>query len=276
MAVIVVLNRKGGSGKSTLATHIAAYAANRHLPVMLGDIDKQQSSRVWLNIRQKTTQATMPPIHHWVSGGERRLPSLPSSNQVLVLDTPGGLQGLELAKVVMMADAIVIPVCNALFDRSSAADCIKELKKLPKIISGKCALGVVGMRIDSRTGGGAEIAHWAAEQAVEYITHIRQSRLYVTCIERGLTIFDAPPDVVSFDLVQWRPILEWLKPCFDRSNGLPSSASTPMRISPQLRPASERMASNQTSHSQQTQNTQQIEVKKGFFSGLTIPEFLKK
>jgi chromosome partitioning protein len=212
MSVVVVLNRKGGSGKSTLATHLAAYAANQSISVTLGDIDRQQSSRTWLSIRQKTTQNTVPPILHWSNGGVGRLPSLPAYQDLLVLDTPGGLQGLELAKVVMLADVIVIPVCHSLFDLSSAADCIAELRTMPRVASGRCKLGIVGMRIDSRTGGALELAQWAAAQRTEYITHLRQSRLYVTCIEKGLTIFDAPASMVSFDLSQWKPIIEWLQP----------------------------------------------------------------
>ncbi len=270
MAVIVVLNRKGGSGKSTLATHIAAYAANHRLSVMLGDIDKQQSSRSWLSIRQKTTQSTMPLIHHWSSGGEGRLPSVPMGNHLLVLDTPGGLQGLELAKVVMLADAIVIPVNNGFFDRSSAADCIAELKKLPKIASNKCALGVVGMRIDSRTGGAAHIAQWAQAQQVNYITHIRQSRMYMTCIEQGLTIFDAPPPMVQFDLLQWKPILSWLAPYFEQSKAVQVN-----------KPSFSALHGAEHKHSaapplSKPIQASQLDVKKSFFASLLIPEFLKK
>jgi chromosome partitioning protein len=216
MPVIVVLNRKGGSGKSTLATHLAAYAANQRMSVMLGDMDKQQSSRLWLNLRQKITKNTMPPIVHWVRGGEGRLPTPPGNHTLLVIDTPGGLQGLELAKVVMMADAILIPVCDALFDRNSAADCIAELKLLPRIRTQRCSVSVVAMRIDSHVIGSVKrIAQWANEQGIEFIGHLRHANMYVSCIEKGLTLFDAPPPMVAFDLKQWKPILESLKPLFD-------------------------------------------------------------
>ncbi len=265
MPVIVILNRKGGSGKSTLATHLAAYAANNRIPVMLGDIDKQQSSRTWLALRQKTTQATMPAIPHWTSG-EGRLPTVPSGAGLLILDTPGGLQGLELAKVVMLADVILIPVCNALFDRSSAADCIDELRRLPKVAAGKCKLGVVGMRIDSQTGGASEIANWAKALQIEYITHLRQSRLYVTCIEQGLTIFDAPPPMVNFDLMQWRPILAWLNPEFEKA--LSSQVLAERRhVTTKLQPNE-----GVLNREQPNKNL----VRKGFFASLSIPEFLKK
>ena len=51
MPVIAIVNRKGGSGKSTLATHLAASFANRGVAVMLGDVDRQQSTQGWLRMR---------------------------------------------------------------------------------------------------------------------------------------------------------------------------------------------------------------------------------
>ena len=51
MPVIVVANPKGGVGKSTLATNIAGLYARQGHAVMLGDVDRQQSSRQWLALR---------------------------------------------------------------------------------------------------------------------------------------------------------------------------------------------------------------------------------
>jgi chromosome partitioning protein len=64
MPVVAVVNRKGGSGKSTIATHIAAYCAHLNIGVMLGDVDRQQSTRSWLKLReQRHPQAK--PIMGW-------------------------------------------------------------------------------------------------------------------------------------------------------------------------------------------------------------------
>jgi len=51
MPVVVVANPKGGVGKSTMATNIAGYFASKGHSVMLGDADRQQSSRRWLDVR---------------------------------------------------------------------------------------------------------------------------------------------------------------------------------------------------------------------------------
>jgi chromosome partitioning protein len=51
MSVIVVANPKGGVGKSTLATQISGCLAAQGKAVTLGDLDRQQSSRQWLDAR---------------------------------------------------------------------------------------------------------------------------------------------------------------------------------------------------------------------------------
>ena len=60
MPVIAVINRKGGSGKSTMATHLAAWLARQGAAVMLGDVDRQQSTRTWLKRRSPTLPAIAP------------------------------------------------------------------------------------------------------------------------------------------------------------------------------------------------------------------------
>jgi chromosome partitioning protein len=34
----------------------------------------------------------------------------------------------------------------------------------------------------------------------------------VKSLERGLTVFDLPPEKVEMDLAQWKPVLDWLNP----------------------------------------------------------------
>jgi hypothetical protein len=52
---------QGGVGKTTLATNLAGYFARHGHAVMLGDTDRQQSSRAWLNLRPESA----PPISTW-------------------------------------------------------------------------------------------------------------------------------------------------------------------------------------------------------------------
>jgi chromosome partitioning protein len=209
MSVIAVVNRKGGSGKSTLATHFAAAFANVGAAVALGDIDRQQSTRTWLRQRKASGERTR--ILGW-NVDARTFVREPVGIEHVVMDTPGGLMGLDLARVVMYADAVVMPVSHSLFDRSSAADCLAELRTMPRVQSGRCRIAAVGMRIDPDTDAAERLRAWAAEQRVALVAVLPQSQAYVRCAERGLTLFDVPQSQVSDELVHWRPLLQWMRP----------------------------------------------------------------
>ncbi|HZY20391.1 MAG TPA: ParA family protein [Ramlibacter sp.] len=206
MPVIAVVNRKGGSGKSTLAAHLAAWCARQGHAVMLGDVDRQQSSRTWLRRRDPK----LPGIAPWAI--DQNVLRVPTGITHAILDTPGGLHGFELARLVMAADVILMPVCHSVFDRESAAACHAELMTLPRVSGGRCVLASIGMRVDGRTRAGEVLQGWADEVGVPMVGTLRETQLYVKCLERGLTIFDLPPSQAATDLTQWEPILRWLEP----------------------------------------------------------------
>jgi len=214
MPVIAVVNRKGGSGKSTLATHLAAYCAHKGLPVLLGDADFQQSSHAWLRQRERQRLAPAPKIAGW-SVDPRNILRAPSGVTHVVLDTPGGLKGYDLLRVVMLADAVVMPVCHSLFDRESAAECLAELAAHPRVVRGRCKVAAVGMRIDGRTKAEASLRAWAETLKLPFLGALRETQTYVKCLEHGLTLFDMPAGRVDADLLQWRPILDWVAPLLE-------------------------------------------------------------
>lgn len=219
MPVIAVVNRKGGSGKSTLATHLAAYCATHGLPAMLGDVDRQQSTQTWLRLRSARQPQGLPLVG-WALDPKNVLRP-PAGTTHVILDTPGGLRGFDLARVAGYADAILMPVCNSVFDRDSAAACHAELMTLPRVASGRCKVGVIGMRLDARTRGAEAIAAWAQAHAMDFVGHLRETQTYVRNIEQGLTLFDMPASKVETDLAQWAPILEWLAPVLQPSEHEP-------------------------------------------------------
>jgi chromosome partitioning protein len=213
MPVIAVVNRKGGSGKSTLATHLAAHYATRGVPVMLGDVDRQQSTQSWLRARSRQPLARGAPIVGWAVDPKRVLRP-PAGVQHVVLDTPGGLRGFDLARVVAFADVILMPVGTSLFDRESAADCHAEMMAMPRVASGRCKLAAVAMRVDARTRGAEVLAAWAEALELPFLGVLRESQSYVRTIERGLSVFDLPAAHGHADVAQWQPVVEWLEASF--------------------------------------------------------------
>src|SRR3954463_6261300 len=122
MPVVVVANPKGGVGKSTLATNIAGYYASKGRPVMLGDADRQQSSRLWLNLRPPGAR----PIASW-DGGDGQVAKPPKGTTHVVLDTPAGLHGKQLRDVVHSGTKVVVPLAPSVFDIFATRAFLDEL-----------------------------------------------------------------------------------------------------------------------------------------------------
>lgn len=232
MSVIAVVNRKGGSGKSTLATHIAAYCALRGAAVAIADIDRQQSTKAWLRQRKARQGGDAMRITAW-HVDPRSFVRPPVGIDHVVVDTPGGLTGLDLARVVMYADAIVVPVGSSIFDRDSAASCLAELRTLPRVASGKCRVAAIGMRLDARTDAASALMAWSDEQKLQIVAVLPQSHVYVSCIDMGLTLFDLPLEEIETDLVHWKPLMQWLRPLVrPAANGNEAAAGIPVTAAP--------------------------------------------
>ena len=156
----------------------------------------------------------------------------------LIDSAPGGLRGLELAKIVAATDALILPVGHSVFDRESAAQCVAELRQLSRVAAGRCRVGVVGMRLDTRTRGEAVLRAWAGEHGLPFVGALRETQGYVRCAEQGLTMFDLPAARVQADLDQWRPILDWLQPVLSAAPR--SAAGVPDEAEPAARAATPR------------------------------------
>jgi chromosome partitioning protein len=241
MPVVAIVNRKGGSGKSTLATHLAAYCAKLNLAVMLGDVDRQQSAQTWLRLRQAHAPVNGSTEGRAIGGwavDARNVFRAPAGTTHVILDTPGGLHGLELARVVVNCDAILMPVCASVFDRESAAQCLAELRTLPRVTSGRCRIGAVGMRVDSGCAAHTKLRDWAQRQDLPLVSSLRTTSRYSDWAEDGLTLFDLPAPDLQNELADWQPILDWLAPVLGTASAAPVPGAERHRVPPRAeRPA---------------------------------------
>lgn len=202
MPVIVVANPKGGVGKSTLATNLAGYFTHQGHNVMLGDVDVQQSSRSWLELRP----ASLPPIQSWeIADGHIGKP--PKGTTHMVLDTPAGLHGGKFEKVMKLADKVVIPLGASMFDIMATQAFFDQLKEL----KGKFDVGVVGMRINARTRAAEQLQHYVSGLGVPVLGFLRDTQNYVQLAAQGATIWDAAPSRVEKDLEQWDELTKWVE-----------------------------------------------------------------
>lgn len=203
MPVVVVANPKGGVGKSTLATQIAGYMASRGHAVMLGDTDKQQSSRLWLGLRPQEAR----PIATWDVSPDL-IVKPPKGTTHVVLDTPGGLHGWRFNDVMRMATKLVVPVQASIFDMYATRDFLDELASRKKLAD--LDVGIVGMRVHPRTIAADKLREFVEGLGLPVLGYLRDTQNYVHLAARGLTLFDVAPGRVARDLEQWEAICNWL------------------------------------------------------------------
>jgi chromosome partitioning protein len=206
MPVVAIVNPKGGVGKSTVATNLAGYFARQGHQVMLGDTDKQQSSRAWLGLRP----ASAAPIATWDIHADH-IARPPKGTTHVVLDTPAGLHGWRFNDVMKLADHVIVPMQPSMFDILATQDFLRKLAEDKKVRQGEVRLGIVGMRVDARTRAAEQLQRFIDELQLPLLTHLRDTQNYVQLAAHGLTLWDIAPSRVAKDLTQWLAITHWLE-----------------------------------------------------------------
>ena len=205
MPVVAIANPKGGVGKSTVATNLAGYFARQGHAVMLGDTDKQQSSRAWLALRPRAAA----PIATWDINADH-IARPPKGTTHVVLDTPAGLHGWRFNDVLKLADHVIVPVQPSMFDILATQDFLRKLADEKKIRHGDAKLGIVGMRVDARTRAADQLQRFIEQLQLPVLTYLRDTQNYVQLAAHGLTLWDVAPSRVTKDLLQWEPVTRWL------------------------------------------------------------------
>ncbi len=192
MPVVLVANPKGGVGKSTLATNIAGYFASRGHAVMLGDIDRQQSSRLWLGLRTpqaRDRSGPGRPRRTATSCGRRRARRMPCSTR------PPACTARASRTCWPLADKVLVPLQPSIFDIFATRDFLDELLAHRHV--GKTQVGLVGMRVDARTLAADRLHEFVARLGLPVLGYLRDTQNYVQLAARGLTLFDVAPGRVS-------------------------------------------------------------------------------
>lgn len=206
MPVVAVVNPKGGVGKTTLATNLAGYFAAHQQRTMLGDFDRQQSAKDWLQLRP----LGVAPIETWDSSDEVRRP--PKGVTHAVLDTPAQIRGRHLRDLVRVADRILVPLQPSMFDVLATRRFLTELEA--EFGNGRRfdqTVAIVGMRVDPRTRAAEQLSRFVNGLGLPVAGYLRDTQNYVHLAAHGLTVFDVPSQRVEKDRETWEPLLRWVQ-----------------------------------------------------------------
>ena len=205
MKSFLIANPKGGSGKSMLATNLAGLLAHQGHQVMLGDIDRQQSSRQWLKLRP----SILPRIDSWRLEPDK--PARPPAGTThAVLDSPAGLHGARLGQALDVVERVIVPLQPSLFDILATGQFLEALAAERKMRGQRNRLAVVGMRVDARTRAAAELERFLADLGLPVLAFLRDTQNFVQAAAHGMTIFDLSLSRSVQDRAQWQPIIEWI------------------------------------------------------------------
>jgi chromosome partitioning protein len=205
MQTFLIANPKGGVGKSTLATNLAGYFARIGHRVMLGDIDRQQSSREWLKLRSPA----LPPIASWDLADDR--PAKPPKDTTrVVLDSPAGLHGKKLTQILKHANRVIVPLQASIFDILATRDFLQQLAEEKSLRQHDTFVAIVAMRVDPRTRAAGELERFLANTGLPVIAHLRDTQNYVQAAAHGMSIFDLSSARSEKDREQWQPLLAWV------------------------------------------------------------------
>jgi len=202
MRSILVANPKGGSGKTTLATNLAAALAHAGDVVCLWDLDRQHSALEWLKLRSRQ----LPRI---IRLDERE--SAPREADWLVLDSPAGVHGKRLHKIVKDAERVLVPLQPSLFDIAATRDFLAELAKEKAVRKHKTFVGIVGNRLDSRTRAATQLMAYLHEHDMPLVSSLRDTQLYANAAFMGMSIFDLPSWQSEVEAQLWQPIIDWVR-----------------------------------------------------------------
>ena len=202
MLVIAVANPKGGVGKSTLATNLAGWLAHRGYSVMLGDTDRQHSSRQWLKRRPRE----LPAIRGWDLDGPE-VAKVPKGTTHIVLDTSARLHGKRLNGLMRLVDKILIPLQPSDFDIGATEGFLRVLRDHrhgPDV-----QLGLVANRAREGTLSMDELRFYLNSVEAPVLGQVRDAQIYVQLAMQGLTLWDLASSRVEPHIAQWQSVVAW-------------------------------------------------------------------
>ncbi len=206
MQTVLVASSKGGCGKSTLVTNLAAMHADRGRHVTVVDADPQQSSWHWCARRP----ATSPGVLALSGPRQSTFDQVPPDTDVLLIDSPAGIQDRMLEPLLARADAVLVPVLPSIFDFDAGVTFTERLGTMARVRRGKLPVGLVANRLKPWTRASQEALAELRQLRFPVCGSIRDSQAYVVLAGLGKGIFDYHSEYVRSHQRDWQRVTRWL------------------------------------------------------------------
>ncbi len=218
---IIILNAKGGSGKTTIATNLVSQFARAKFKSVLMDYDAQGSSLRWLQLRPKDkTKITSVNAYKDPYATETRAWALrlPPDTQRVVIDTPAGVQGLDLVGFVNQVDTILLPVQPSPIDIHAATRFIEQLLLIGKVRQKGVRVGVIANKVKSNTLAYQSLQRFLKALNLPIVGTLRDTQNYVHAAEKGVGVHELGTRRAEVDSREWMSIIHWLEDGWAKEN----------------------------------------------------------
>lgn len=214
MRRIVVLNSKGGCGKTTVAVNLASLYARRGLRTALFDFDVQGSAVRWLRMRDPSLAAIhdVAAYQHGPMNVTRSfLLRVPPRTERVVVDSPAGLKGRELAEHVKGADVVLVPLVPSPIDTSATADFVRDLLLVGKVRMPQTRIGIVANRTKANTLALDSLRRFLDRLNIPVVAELRDTQHYLRAVEQGLGVHELEERRAAKDREPWQQMLDWIE-----------------------------------------------------------------
>lgn len=214
MIRIVVINAKGGCGKSTISTNLASYYASKGFQTALYDYDPQGSSMRWLESRPKSVASIHGVTAHKNAAKGVTMSwhlRIPPQTTRMVIDTPPGLKGPELAQQLKGADYILIPMLPSWLDICATADFLRELVVNLKVHKSNARMAIISNKVRKNTTAFKELETFLNKLNIPVLAQLRDAQQYNRVTQAGLGVHEVSHQATDADKKHWQAIFNWIE-----------------------------------------------------------------
>jgi chromosome partitioning protein len=106
--------------------------------------------------------------------------------------------------------AILIPVAPSAIDIHATANFIKELLLIGQVRFRHIRVAVVANRVRNARPVYEPLERFVSSLGIAFLTRVSDSDVYVDAAEKGLGIYDLPPEQCATELREFQPIVQWV------------------------------------------------------------------